>query len=454
MSKQKRVYICSSCGHREAKWLGQCPSCNEWNTMEEQKRHPAGKTPIGAELLQPAPRLSEIAGNTTDRITSAIGEFDRSLGGGFMPGSTVLVGGEPGIGKSTLLLQAVAAMRTVLYVSGEEAAAQIRARADRLSVPGDNVTLLCTTDFDDVMARLRSESPEVVVIDSIQTLVAAEAGTVPGTPNQIKYVCHEIGEWIRAAGAVGILVAHVTKEGQIAGPKVVEHMVDAVLLFEHAAGELRFLRAAKNRFGAIEEVGIFTMGETGLREVRDPSGIFLTAAGQERPAGVVAAPCYEGSRVLVVEIQALTVPAKGSVSRTFSDRVDPRRISRIAAVLEKHLGLQFSDQDVYVNVAGGIRLSDVATDLPLAIALYSARTGIAVPARLLATGELTLAGEIRSVEHLLRRLRAAVDLGFARVAAPYPSGEEGHPALIPHGSIVEAIRTVFGSGEGNGPKGG
>ncbi len=460
MSKQKSVYICSSCGHIEPKWLGQCPSCAEWNTMEERIGHPSGKKPgaggrfghrqeEGASsrngALHTARALSEVAPTEADRVTTGISELDRALGGGFMPGSTVLVGGEPGIGKSTLLLQAAARLGSVLYVSGEEASAQIRNRADRLGVDGSAITLLCSSNLEQILGELDAGNPDVVMIDSIQTVIAAEAGSVPGTPNQIKYAAHEIGEWARDHGKIAVLVAHVTKEGQIAGPKVIEHMVDAVLLFEHSGGELRFLRATKNRFGAIEEVGLFTMEESGLQEVRDPARVFLAGADGKRPAGVAVAPCFEGTRVLVIEIQALTVAAKGSVSRTFSDRIDPRRVSRIAAILEKHLGLQFSDQDIYVNVAGGIRIVDVGVDLSLALALYSARTGLAIPEGLIATGELTLAGELRSVSHLRRRIKAATDLGFSRVIGPGAKKDAGAPEreYRPTDSIQKAVRAVF-----------
>ncbi|MCG8480294.1 MAG: DNA repair protein RadA, partial [Spirochaetales bacterium] len=259
-------------------------------------------------------------------------------------------------------------------------------------------------------------------------------------------------DWARRTRSCALMVAHVTKEGQIAGPKVVEHMVDAVLLFEHSGGDLRYVRATKNRFGAIEEVGIFTMEHDGLNELRDPGRIFLGRGA--RPAGVVAAPCYEGSRVLVVEIQALTVSAKGSVSRSFSDRIDNRRISRVAAVLEKHIGIRFSDQDLYVNVAGGIRIQDVAIDLPLALALYSARTGLAIPVGLLATGELSLAGEVRPISHRLQRERSAVEMGFERLVGPTTAASDSFDAddeppedtgtWTNVQSLPEAVKVVFG----------
>lgn len=443
--------MCSSCGHREAKWLGQCPSCGEWNTLVERSQRGGGRgraaagpadgadTASGARLSQ---RLDAVEAEHHARISSGIGELDRALGGGLVPGATVLIGGEPGIGKSTLMLQmagSIAATRDggVLYVSGEESAAQIRQRADRLELSGAGaaaLSLLCSSEFADLQDELEVVRPAVVVLDSVQTMVAADAGSVPGTVNQIKYITYELAQWAHRTRACVFMVAHVTKEGQIAGPKVVEHMVDAVLLFEHSESDLRFLRATKNRFGAIEEVGIFTMEQSGLVELTDPGRVFLGGERGVRPAGVVAAPCYEGSRVLVVEIQALTVPAKGSVSRSFSDRIDGRRVSKVAAVLEKHVGVRFSDQDLYVNVAGGIRIQDVAIDLPLALALYSARTGLPLPAGLLATGELSLAGEVRPISHRMHRERAAREMGYSRVVGP--------PAIT---ALGEAIREVFGA---------
>lgn len=478
MARKLTRYVCRSCGHDEPKWLGQCPSCGEWNTLEERTiRQPAGSTsPTAARAAAArasgrsaagpdgevaeadrATLLSGVAAEHRARLSTGIGELDRALGGGLMRGATVLVGGEPGIGKSTLLLQMAGRMRGVgvLYVSAEESASQIRSRAERLGVAAasDHLYLMCSGDLDAVLAEIDRVQPTVVIVDSIQTLIAAEAGSVPGTVNQIKLITHELARWARAAEGCVIAVAHVTKEGQIAGPKVVEHMVDAVLLFEHSDGELRYLRATKNRFGAIEEVGLFTMGADGLAELRDPARAFLGDDRDERPAGVVAAPSWEGSRVLVVELQALTVPAKGSVSRTFSDRIDGRRVSRVAAVLEKHVGVRFGDQDLYVNVAGGLRVADVAIDLPLALALYSARTGLAVPRALLATGELSLAGEVRSVSQRDRRMRAAAELGFTSVVGPAslrPDEADGKrrgddPTWIAARSVSEAIRAVFGS---------
>lgn len=436
MAKTHRVWVCTRCGHSEPKWLGQCPSCGEWNTLEEHAAHRSAGGPSarrdggegrGAPFAPGTPLsapLADVDAAASSRVPTGIGELDRALGGGLVPGSSVLVGGEPGIGKSTLMLQLAGALESVLYVGAEESAAQVRRRADRLGVHPGGIHLLDRADLAATLAELERLRPRVLILDSLQTVIAGEAGAVPGTVNQIKLIAHEVGEWARRTGGVALLVAHVTKEGQIAGPKVIEHMVDAVLLFEQSESELRVLRATKNRFGAIEEVGLFTMGPRGLAELSDPGRAFLSGVERSRPAGVVAAPCYEGSRVIMVEIQALVVPAKGSVSRISSDRIDNRRVSRVAAVLEKHVGLRMSDQDIYVNVAGGMRIHDVAIDVPLGLALWSARTDLAIPGRRAATGELSLAGEVRPISHRDARAKSAIDLGFERVVGPPQDGAE------------------------------
>jgi DNA repair protein RadA/Sms len=375
------------------------------------------------------------------RVSSGIGELDRVLGGGIMKRSTVLVGGEPGIGKSTLLLQAAAAAETggrVLYVSGEESAGQVRMRADRLGImgkgsPGERIEIFCSGQLEDIQAILEAVKPVLVIVDSAQTLFTAELGLVPGTVNQMKYCAHELIAWVKEHDAALFLVAHVTKDGIISGPKTLEHMVDTVLYFEEndkAAGlsggqDTRFLRAAKNRFGSVDEIGIFTMGEGGLFPVADPSLLFLVRREGPLPAGVATAAVLEGSRTLLVEIQALTVPAKGAVSRVFSDRIDSARVSRVAATIEKHLGLRLSDQDLYVNVAGGIRITEVGVELALAAAVYSARTGLPLPAKSAIAGELSLAGEVRAVRRLPGRVRASRSLGFDRFTGPFPDAAGG-----------------------------
>lgn len=461
MAKKKSVFICSNCGHQEPKWLGRCPSCGEWNTLQETGvegfGRSAGTTAGRGTGAQPAVELRSLAAVETsgaERLSTGLSELDRVVGGGLVGGTSVLIGGEPGIGKSTLMLQAaanIAEAHPVLYVSGEESAGQIKSRALRLGIGKSRIELLSSTEVSAVETALNRVQPVVAVIDSVQTLYSAEIGPVPGTVNQVKYSSHQLAEWAREHGCTVFFVAHVTKEGTIAGPKVIEHMVDAVLYFEQSESDLRFLRAAKNRYGAIEEVGIFRMRETGLQPVTDPSSVFLVRRdGSTLPAGVVVAPVYEGSRVLLVEIQALTIPAKGSVMRTFSDRIDSRRVSRIAAVLEKHLGLRFSDQDIYVNVAGGIRIAEVGVELPLACALYSARTGLCIDRDTTVTGELSLAGEIRPVPQLVRRVRAASEMGLTRCVAPVQQEEAATATdawtAVP--TLARAIEAVFGSGAG------
>ncbi|GHU08934.1 DNA repair protein RadA [Spirochaetia bacterium] len=473
MKKKGFVFRCSGCGHEEPKWLGRCPECGEWNTLVETAvsgvgaeavRRQSGGGGQKTSIPQSFP-LSAVDPMEGSRIESGITEIDRVLGGGIMKRSAILVGGEPGIGKSTLLLQMAALAKTkgrLLYVSGEESAGQIRMRADRLGLGAamDRIEICCTGRLEDVETILNAVKPVIVIVDSAQTLVTEEAGIVPGTTNQLKYCSYELISWVKEHDSALFLVAHVTKDGTISGPKTIEHMVDTVLYFEQnddrgSFGDCRFLRAVKNRFGSIDEIGIFTMGEKGLGTVEDPSGLFLVNRDGPLPPGVVTAAVLEGSRTLLVEIQALTVPAKGSISRVFSDRIDSARVSRVAATLEKYLGLRLSDQDLYVNVAGGFRIAEVGVDLALAAAIYSARTGIPVPLRTAIAGELSLAGELRPVRRIAGRIRGAGNLGFERFAGPpLPAGESlpgeaedsSPPAAISHIQVRDlksAIKNLF-----------
>ncbi len=428
MKKPKTtIFRCSACAHEEPKWLGRCPACGEWNTLTETAVATAGGSrgmaAGGVDPLRDAVSLplSAVDPQEGTRIPSGIGELDRVLGGGIMKRSAVLVGGEPGIGKSTLLLQAAAACGTkgrVLYISGEESAGQVRMRADRLGISGDRIELFCSGRLEEIERVLEKVKPVLVVVDSVQTLITPEVGLVPGTVNQMKYCCHELVTWVKERDAALFLVAHVTKDGVIAGPKTLEHIVDTVLYFEQNDTDSRFLRAAKNRFGSVDEIGIFTMGEKGLQPVEDPSSLFLVSREGELPAGIATAAVLEGSRTLLVEIQALAVPAKGAMSRVFSDRIDAARVSRVAATLEKHLKLRLSDHDLYVNVAGGIRITEVGVELALAAALHSARTGLPLPARTAVAGELSLAGEVRPIRRLAGRIKAAKGLGFDGFVGP------------------------------------
>jgi DNA repair protein RadA/Sms len=389
---------------------------------------------------------------------SGIPELDRVLGGGIMKRSAVLVGGEPGIGKSTLLLQIAAAAETkgrILYISGEESAGQIRMRSDRLGLGerSSQIELGCSGRLEDINALLDSVKPVIVLVDSAQTLYSTEAGT-PGTVNQMKYCAWELVSWVKDHDAALFLTAHVTKEGFIAGPKTLEHMVDTVLYFEGAetnGGDSRFLRASKNRFGSVDEIGIFTMGERGLIPVEDASRLFLVRREGELPPGVAVAAVLEGSRSFLVEIQALTVGAKTGLSRVYSDRIDSGRAARVAAALEKYLGVRLSDQDIYVNVAGGIRIAEVGAELALGCALYSARTGLALPAGLVIAGELSLTGEIRPLRRMAGRLRTARALGFPQFLGPAAEAAEGE-GYIPAADIRAAIRCLFKAPPGPKPR--
>jgi DNA repair protein RadA/Sms len=460
--KKSTVYVCGECGHEERRWLGRCPSCGSWNSFREESAAAGGGPSGGAgergsegrrESRHPRD-LARVGTESQHRLDTGIGEVNRVLGGGITAGSSVLIGGEPGIGKSTLMMQLAARLHieeTVLYVSGEESAAQLKMRADRLGIGGAKIRVVCENDLDALLTVLRREKPAVAVIDSIQTLVSQEAGAVPGTVNQLKYGCWELIDWARESGAALFLVAHVTKEGSIAGPKVIEHMVDTVLYFEQAGAGLRIIRAMKNRFGSVDEIGLFTMEEQGLVQVAEPASFFLEQREYELPPGIAAAPVYEGTRVLMVELQALVVPAKSGFSRIYSDKIDANRVSRVAAVLEKHLSLRFSDRDIYINVAGGIRLGEVGIELPLAVALYSARTGLAVPKEFAVAGEISLAGEIRPTPHMGKRVRAAREMGFSRFAGPVGTGGERlEEAMFRRvRDVGEAVKVVFGRQSGS-----
>ncbi|MDY2842538.1 MAG: DNA repair protein RadA [Treponema sp.] len=446
-SKNSIVYKCTECGYSQPKWLGRCPSCGAWNTLEEAILDPNSNAAAfgnaATEKIKPVP-LAKVSAQENTRITTGIEEFDRVLGGGAMIRSAVLIGGEPGIGKSTLMIQVSSAIhknfrQKILYVSGEESAAQIKNRADRLNLDTDGIEILCTMRLEDIKDALSALNPVFVVIDSIQTVYSVEAGIGPGTMNQLKFCANELIGWAKSRNAVLVMSAHVTKEGSIAGPKSLEHMVDTVVSFERNDDEVRFLRAIKNRFGSVDELGIFAMTEKGLEGVGDPSSMFITKRNGATPAGIANSCVFEGSRAFLVEIQALTVPAKSSISRVYSEKIDAGRVARVAAVLEKRTGMKFSDQDIYVNVAGGVRLSESAIDAALAAALYSARTDIAVADETVIIGELSLAGEIRPVARLKQRVKTAKELGFNNIFAP--ESETGAKKIS---SIKELVKTTFG----------
>lgn len=457
--KSAVVFKCSECGAVHPKWLGRCPDCGQWNTLQEFIQDPNAVSAklVGGTLAQkarPVP-LATVQAQEAGRLQTGIGEFDRALGGGATKRSAILLGGEPGIGKSTLLIQAAANLSAsqegrILYASGEESASQIKGRADRLGLNSGKIEILCATRLEDILDALDKLNPVFVVVDSIQTVYSVEGGIIPGTVNQLKYCSNELIGWVKERDSVLVMTAHVTKDGNIAGPKALEHMVDTVLSFERNNDETRFLRALKNRFGSVDELGIFEMGAKGLVEIKDPSAMFITRRDGEQPAGIACAAVFEGSRVFMVEIQALTVPAKASLSRVYSEKIDGARVSRVAAVLEKRAGLRFSDQDIYVNVAGGIRLTESAIDAALAAALYSARSDIPLSNGTALVGELSLAGEIRPVSRVKQRVKTAKSLGYQKIIAPEKCDDAVFVQDIK--GMVAAVFASGGSDKKNGRK--
>jgi DNA repair protein RadA/Sms len=448
-ARSKTTFLCTVCQHEEPKWLGRCPECGSWNSFRESVQ---GSTETKTrQRVEGIPKpLSSIQTKEALRLDSGLGEVNRVLGGGIMKGSVALLAGEPGIGKSTLMLQLAAGIQSagrVLYISGEESPAQIRLRADRLGVGSDRIEIFSETELSALLRVCQSVKPIVVILDSIQTVYSEDIGSVPGTVNQIKLCAQELIDWAKSHGAALFLVGHVTKEGYIAGPKVVEHMVDTVLYFDSGSGEIRILHCAKNRFGSVDEIGIFEMQDKGLLQVENPASVFLSSRKEQQPPGIAVAPVYEGSRILLVEIQSLVVPAKGGVSRVFSERIDSARVSRMAAVLEKHLKVRLSDQDIYVNVGGGIRIGEVGVDLSLCLSLYSARINQPIPALTAAVGEISLAAEVHTVGHLDRRIKAVQEMGFSRLISPPPKEEKLKlPAFcFPVSSLAEAARVGFQS---------
>ena len=426
-AKNSTLYVCSSCSHQETKWVGKCPQCQNWNTfVETSVKESSNKDnqPLKFSSSVQTYLLSDISLENYPRVETGITEFDRVLGGGLVPGSAILLGGVPGIGKSTLILQVITKIIQQnipsIYISGEESPQQIKQRLERIKASETPIPLSTQTDLEEIINYLEQEKPQLILIDSLQTLnTSIISNNNFNNINQLRYCTQSLINWCKTNNSILILIAHVTKEGIIAGPKIVEHLVDTVLYFEHSTDETRILRATKNRFGAINEIGLFTMERVGLKEIENAQTYFMVDRNRENtPSGIVIAPVYEGSRILMIEIQALTIPAKGSVTRVFSDKVDSQRISRLAAILEKHANIPLSDQDIYINIAGGLKVTDVAIDLPLLLALYSARANRPIPYSLVTMGEVTLAGEIRNIHHLGQRIKVCQDIGFDQFIIP------------------------------------
>ncbi|WP_321503757.1 DNA repair protein RadA [Breoghania sp.] len=426
MAKRTTQYVCQNCGAVTARWAGKCDACGEWNSIVEENLGGIGASPkLRAKSRGRVIPLVGLTGEAREapRIISGLSELDRVTGGGFVRGSALLVGGDPGIGKSTLLIQASAALARAghrsIYVSGEEAIDQVRLRAERLGLSDAPVALAAETSVEDIIATLEAEAaPALVIIDSVQTLWSDQVESAPGTVTQVRAAAQAMVRYAKNSGATVVIVGHVTKDGQIAGPRVVEHMVDAVLYFEgDGMHQYRVLRAVKNRFGPTDEIGVFEMGNAGLQEVANPSALFLGERNGASPGAAVFAG-LEGSRPLLIEIQALVAPSPLGTPRRAVVGWESSRLSMILAVLEARCGVRFGQTDVYLNVAGGLRINEPGADLAVAAALVSSLSGVALPSESVYFGEVSLSGAIRPVAQAPVRLREAGKLGFTRAFVP------------------------------------
>ena len=418
MAKAKgSVFFCGECGYESTKWLGKCPACGSWNTMLEQKKVSSVPSINNLTYAHAIP-LADVTTTASGRVSSGIGELDRVLGGGIVPGSVTLLGGDPGIGKSTLLMQTAAELTkqgTVLYVTGEESASQLQLRAERLGVGGD-MLILAENDLSAIESEVDRVKPAYVMIDSIQTMYSADCSGSNGSISQIREATSLITRMAKRTGAATFIVGHVTKDGAIAGPRILEHMVDTVLYFEgDRQDSFRLLRSVKNRFGSTDEIGVFEMRSTGMAEISDPSTLFIT--GTDLP-GCAVTCAMEGTRPMMVEVQALLSTSPFSNPRRMAAGLDNNRLVLLLAVLEKKAGLRFYDKDVYTNVVGGIRLDERACDLAVAMCIAGAGADIALPPRTAILGELSLTGEVRPVNRLDKRIQECARLGFSHIVVP------------------------------------
>ena len=450
MAKEKTVYVCQSCGYEAARWLGCCPDCGEWNTFEERRSTPApapSKTAERAAKYQTARKseivaLSQVEDRQEPRSSTGNEELDRVLGGGLVTGSAILLGGDPGIGKSTLLLQVAGSLSQrcrVLYVSGEESARQIKMRASRIGVPQDKLYVLAENDVESILEKCEGMQPDVLIIDSIQTMVSEDSASAPGSVSQVRESAAVLMRYAKTNGCAIILVGHVTKEGAIAGPRVLEHMVDVVLYFEgDYQHEYRLLRAVKNRFGSVNELGMFEMTGEGMMPVENASETLISHRASGASGSVVFC-CMEGSRPMLVDLQALAAQSFYAVPRRTVNGADQARVALLLAVLEKRAGLRMYNQDVYVNVAGGLSLSEPAVDLPLCVAVASSLSDSPLPSDLAVMGEVGLTGEIRAITQMERRINECVRLGFRHIMCPTDSVKRLH---LPEGVELTPVKTL------------
>lgn len=449
MAKTKKtIFFCQNCGHEEAKWLGQCPACKEWNTFVEEKVIPEKGSALRTKEKASPVSLADIQTQDEDRIRTDMEELDRVLGGGVVRGSLILVGGDPGIGKSTLLLQVCRVLgekgENIIYISGEESARQIKLRADRMGQFSDKISLLCETNLEMIADVIQSRRPEIAVIDSIQTMYSEEVGSAPGSVSQVREATNTLMHLAKGMGITIFIVGHVTKEGTVAGPRVLEHMVDTVLYFEgdrHAS--YRILRSVKNRFGSTNEIGVFEMRENGLQEVKNPSEFMLNGR-PDQASGSIVACSMEGTRPILLEIQALVCRTNFGMPRRTAAGTDYNRVNLLMAVLEKRLGMALADCDAYVNIAGGIRMNEPAIDLGIIMALVSSYQNKVTDPYMIVFGEVGLSGEVRAVSMAKQRVLEAKKLGFQTCIIPSVSlesvGEIRDMKVIGVRNISEAIQ--------------
>lgn len=451
-SKTKTAYLCSNCGYDSPKWLGRCPSCGEWNTFVEEKiQSSRGKSAKGGLVRSTPPvKLSEIVVTDEQRIHMPSQELNRVLGGGLVAGSLTLIGGEPGIGKSTLLLQNILSIRNrrILYVSGEESASQLRLRADRLGKVADNTYILCETRLDSIFTQIEDVEPELVVIDSIQTICSDEIESAAGSVSQVRECAALLLRYAKESGVPVILVGHINKDGAIAGPKVLEHIVDTVLQFEGDRQYLyRILRAIKNRFGSTSEIGIYEMVQKGLREVKNPSEMLLSDNREDEMSGIAIGVTVEGARPFMVEVQALVSSAAYGTPQRAVTGFDQRRLNMLLAVLEKRARFKLGQKDVFLNMAGGLKVTDPAVDLAVVAAVMSSNFDLTIPRRTAFAGEVGLSGEIRTVTRIEQRVAEAEKLGFDTIYVPKGNlkgvKDKFGIKIIEVGKVTDMFRSLF-----------